>query len=87
MSDPLILEALQHLKAGGLRPSSEMEKAHQICQLHEGDSMFDWIHALVHRIEGDHSNADYWYRRAGKAKHPGALEEEWQIVRAAAESD
>jgi len=62
-----------------------MENAHQICQTHEGAPLFDWVHALVHRIEGDDANAGYWYRRAGKTRHLGSAEEEWQAIRTAIE--
>lgn len=42
-----------------------------------------WVHAYLHRKEGDASNAAYWYRRAGKPVATSSLEEEWrQIVRA-----
>ncbi|MDV7144980.1 hypothetical protein R3X27_20045 [Tropicimonas sp. TH_r6] len=76
------ITALDFLKLGDFRAGSEMEAAHQICQSHEGDPTFDWIHALVHRIEGDDWNAEYWYRRAGKSRHPETIEEEWQAIRA-----
>jgi hypothetical protein len=36
-----------------------------------------WIHAYLHRKEGDLGNADYWYRRAGKGTAKNSLEEEW----------
>ena len=32
-----------------------------------------WVHAHLHRIEGDLTNAGYWYRRAGKPEHAGPL--------------
>ena len=35
-----------------------------------------WVHAYLHRKEGDLSNARYWYRRAGREPHQGPLEEE-----------
>jgi hypothetical protein len=39
-----------------------------------------WVHAYLHRKEGDLANADYWYRRAGR-KRPGvALEDEWRML-------
>lgn len=60
-----------------------MDQAHRIAQAHEGEQLFDWLHALVHRIEGDDANAGYWYRRAAKSRHPGAVEEEWRIIRTA----
>jgi hypothetical protein len=62
-----------------------MEKAHEICQEHEGAPLYDWVHALVHRIEGDDANAGYWYRRAGRARHEGSIEEERQIIRTVVE--
>lgn len=37
-----------------------------------------WIHAYLHRKEGDHGNAAYWYRRAGKPVPRLSLEEEWE---------
>lgn len=37
-----------------------------------------WIHAYLHRKEGDLSNADYWYRRAGKQRPGYSLDQEWR---------
>ena len=85
MSQVLLLESLDLLRTGNFRPGTEMEKAHQISQENEGVPHFDWVHALVHRIEGDDANAGYWYRRAGKTRHSGSIEEEWQIIRMAVE--
>jgi hypothetical protein len=36
-----------------------------------------WIHAYLHRKEGDQWNAEYWYSRAGKATYTGDLYTEW----------
>jgi hypothetical protein len=44
------------------------EAAHEIAQSREGDPDHDLLHAIFHRREGDHENADYWFGRAGK--HP-----------------
>jgi hypothetical protein len=38
------------------------------------------VHAYLHRKEGDASNADYWYRRAGRFYHRPTLEEEWHAL-------
>ena len=58
------------------------EKAHLLVQDEEGGDGA-WIHAYLHRKEGDHWNANYWYRRAGKVMPELSLEEEWEsIVRA-----
>lgn len=81
-----LLQALDLLRDGELRPGDAHEGAHRICQAHEGTALFDWVHALVHRIEGDDANAAYWYRRAGRSRHPGTLEDEWQAIRRTAES-
>lgn len=77
----LLVEALDHLKSGGLRMGADWERAHEIAQAHEGEAAFDWLHALCHRIEGDDWNADYWYRRAGRARQDGTLEAEWALMR------
>ncbi|MDW3196150.1 MAG: hypothetical protein R8G66_27510 [Cytophagales bacterium] len=37
-----------------------------------------WVHAYLHRKEGDQWNADYWYRRAGQSSFSGSLDEEWE---------
>jgi hypothetical protein len=39
-----------------------------------------WVHAYLHRKEGDEGNAAYWYQRAGRAPFPGALEQEWEAI-------
>jgi hypothetical protein len=42
-----------------------------------------WVHAYLHRVEGDDSNAGYWYRRAGKPHCESSLASEWtEIARA-----
>ncbi len=38
------------------------------------------VHAYLHRKEGDPSNARYWYGRAGRPPHGGALDEEWRAI-------
>lgn len=81
MAKEELLASLDWLMKGNLKPGTEMEEAHEICQGHEGSPLYDWIHALVHRIEGDDANAAYWYRRAGRTRHPGSVDEEWRIIR------
>jgi hypothetical protein len=39
-----------------------------------------WVHAYLHRKEGDIWNADYWYRKAGKVRPAESLEEEWSSL-------
>jgi hypothetical protein len=43
----------------------------------ENDKDSAWVHAYLHRKEGDHGNAGYWYRRAGKEHSQLPLEDEW----------
>ena len=54
-------------------------KAHTIIQDIE-DPTAAWIHAYLHRKEGDIGNADYWYRRAGKKRPSTSLKEEWDHI-------
>ena len=81
MSQTQLLLSLDWLRKGECQPGADMEKAHQICQDHEGSPFYDWVHALVHRIEGDDANAAYWSRRAGRTRHSGSVEEELSIIR------
>jgi len=39
-----------------------------------------WVHAYLHREEGDLSNAGYWYQRAGRPVAKGSLEGEWEEI-------
>jgi hypothetical protein len=56
-------------------------KAHESAQQDEGPAGA-WVHAYLHRKEGDLSNAGYWYGRAGKPQSHIPLEGEWaEIVR------
>ena len=56
----------------------DWERAHELAQADEGAG--DWVHAYLHRKEGDAGNAAYWYRRAGKAVAKGPLEDEWAKI-------
>jgi hypothetical protein len=44
------------------------------------DEKAAWIHAYLHRKEGDEGNAGYWYRRAGKKMPDYSLENEWEEI-------
>lgn len=57
------------LKAIELALAGEWDGAHQIVQQAEGDATAAWIHAVLHKIEGDLDNSRYWYRRADKMDH------------------
>jgi hypothetical protein len=54
---------------------SNWDAAHKIVQ-DEADANSAWVHAYLHRVEGDPGNAGYWYRRAGQPVASGALEAE-----------
>ena len=59
-------------------------KAHESAQQDEGPRG-SWVHAYLHRKEGDASNAAYWYGRAGRTAATGQLTDEWtEIVKALA---
>lgn len=73
-------KALDHIKSGGFQIGADLDVAHNICQSSEGQVSYDWIHAHIHRIEGDVTNANYWYQRAGKTRHNGTIEEEWEFI-------
>jgi hypothetical protein len=51
-------------------------KAHESAQQDEGKAG-SWVHAYLHRKEGDTSNAAYWYTRAGRRPSQATLEQEW----------
>lgn len=74
------LKALWWLKKGGLKCGPEWELAHEICQTAEGTPDYDRIHALSHWIEGDVSNAQYWYRRSGHAQATQTIADEWAHI-------
>jgi len=57
--------ALEAIRESGFRTGEAWTRAHEFAQAHEGERLFDAIHALLHRIEGDTGNAAYWDRRAG----------------------
>lgn len=60
----------------------DWEKAHTIAQ---DDDSADaaWVHAYLHRVEGDLGNARYWYARARRAAATGSFETEWEMLVAA----
>ncbi|MGU3542105.1 hypothetical protein [Methylobacterium sp. A52T] len=55
--------------------SAAWERAHRLVQ-DAGGSDAAWVHAHLHRVEGDDGNARYWYARAGRPVPDGTLAEE-----------
>lgn len=67
------LGALWHAAKG------EWDKAHALVQ-NEESADAAWVHAHLHRIEGDLSNAGYWYRLADRSRSEIPLPEEWDEI-------
>ena len=67
------LKALQLVAAG------DWDGAHELVQ-DDPSAEASWVHAHLHRVEGDLSNAGYWYRQAGKPQATGDLAEERQAI-------
>lgn len=55
-------------------------RAHACAQAGEGTPDADWVHAYLHRAEGDLANAGYWYARAGRPQPTGSLDQEWHDI-------
>lgn len=70
------LKALWHDAKG------DWDKAHQIAQ-DQPDPLGAWVHAYLHRVEGDESNADHWYRRAERPHSTAPLPQEWDEIASA----
>jgi hypothetical protein len=67
------VEALWHERHG------DWDRAHKIAQDISGPEGA-WVHAYLHRREGDESNAAYWYAQAGKPVVRGSLDDEWRAM-------
>ena len=57
-------------------------KAHESAQQDEGPEGA-WVHAYLHRKEGDASNAAYWYGRAKTPPSRAPFDEEWEEIASA----
>lgn len=67
------------LKALWIEANGDWDAAHRIVQMnHDRDSM--WVHAYMHRKEGDLGNASYWYHRSDKPMSELSLAEEWDEI-------
>jgi hypothetical protein len=58
---------------------NDWEKAHETIQ-DVADKTAAWIHAYLHRKEGDVFNANYWYNRAGRRMPGYSLQQEWEEI-------
>ena len=70
---PVVLKALWY------DGKNDWEGSHNIAQDID-DKNGSWVHAYLHRKEGDISNAHYWYLRAGKSEPRMTLKEEWESL-------
>jgi len=75
-------QASVYLQALWYDAKGDWERAHELIQ-DVTDKKAAWIHAYLHRKEGDQWNADYWYRNAGRQRPALSLEEEWEQLVAA----
>src|SRR5258708_2410895 len=57
----------------------DWERAHALVMDESGKDCA-WIHAYLHRLEGDLGNARYWYGQAGKSPPTGRLRAEWDSI-------
>jgi hypothetical protein len=71
-----LLQALWHDAKGN------WDRAHELAQSDNGPDGC-WVHAYLHRVEGDISNAGYWYRRADKPACNSSLKDEWAEIASA----
>ncbi len=67
------LAALWHEAKG------DWDQAHRLAQSQK-DAGGAWVHAYLHRVEGDHANAGHWYRRAEKPQSLAPLRQEWDEI-------
>lgn len=70
-----LLQALWHDQKG------DWDRAHELAQ-DIGGADGAWVHAYLHRKEGDPGNARYWYSRANRPESHRSLEEEWEEIAA-----
>jgi hypothetical protein len=70
---PPLLQALL-LDAAG-----DWDSAHAIAQK-DPSAEGSWVHAYLHRVEGDLGNSSYWYHRAGRNMPQISLAEEWEYI-------
>jgi hypothetical protein len=70
------------LRALWFEAQGDWDKSHKTAQ-DSDDRSAAWVHAYLHRKEGDNSNAGYWYNRAGRDVSNLSFDEEWEQIVAA----
>ncbi len=68
-----------YLQAMWYDAHGDWHKAHHLVDSLENTTAC-WVHAYLHRKEGDLWNADYWYHKAGKIRPAVSLAEEWEMI-------
>lgn len=68
-----------HAKALWYDAKDDWKTAHELIQ-DISDEDAAWIHAYLHRKEGDLWNADYWYSKANRKRPAVSLEQEWEAI-------
>lgn len=75
-----LISAVRALSIDSFIIGEQWQVCHDLCASNEGAPAFDWVHAFIHRIEGDERNARYWYQQAGKSYPASDIQEEWQSL-------
>ncbi len=68
------------LRALWLDAANDWDGAHDALQGQPDLNGSAWVHAYLHRVEGDLSNANGWYRRAQKPPSSASLPQEWEEI-------
>lgn len=76
------LRALWLVAKGGWTVNERWTEAHKLAQKEENETGA-WVHAHLHRVEGDLKNAGYWYGRAKRTPSKKSLQAEWDEIAAA----
>lgn len=71
--------ASPYLQALWVEAKGDWARAHRIVQdIDDADAA--WVHAYLHRKEGDRDNAAYWYRRSGQRHREMSFDDEWELM-------
>lgn len=79
LANDIPLSLSVYLQALWFDARGNWEEAHRLVQDVAGEKAA-WIHAYLHRREGDIWNADYWYSKAGKIRPSISLNAEWETL-------
>ncbi len=63
-----------------MEAGDDWDGAHDALQGQPDSNGSAWVHAYLHRVEGDLPNADHWYRRANRPASSAPLPEEWEEI-------